>query len=154
MALNLTGFVAYSVFNIGLLWVPYIKVQPCPPTTASYPPSCSWLGCPSQPSLSLLFQEQFLYKYPNGVNPVDTNDVFFSLHAVILTLVVLVQCCLYEVRHQVQRALGSEAPRDSWGQGDSWGRGTWCHPRMRGLPVRKGKPLPMGQGLWRLREEL
>ncbi|XP_064438387.1 cystinosin isoform X2 [Mirounga angustirostris] len=25
VALNLTGFVAYSVFNIGLLWVPYIK---------------------------------------------------------------------------------------------------------------------------------
>lgn len=27
LALNLTGFVAYSVFNIGLLWVPYIQVQ-------------------------------------------------------------------------------------------------------------------------------
>ncbi|ELV11181.1 Cystinosin [Tupaia chinensis] len=25
VALNLTGFVAYSVFNIGLFWVPYIK---------------------------------------------------------------------------------------------------------------------------------
>lgn len=65
VALNLTGFVAYSVFNIGLLWVPYI-------------------------------QEQFLLQHPNGVNPVDTNDVFFSLHAVALTLVVLVQCFLYE----------------------------------------------------------
>nr|XP_012634771.1 cystinosin isoform X2 [Microcebus murinus] len=65
VALNLTGFVAYSVFNIGLLWVPYIK-------------------------------EQFLLKYPNGVNPVDSNDVFFSLHAVVLTLIVIVQCCLYE----------------------------------------------------------
>uniref|UniRef100_A0A8C6W9Q3 Cystinosin n=1 Tax=Nannospalax galili TaxID=1026970 RepID=A0A8C6W9Q3_NANGA len=65
LALNLTGFVAYSVFNIGLLWVPYI-------------------------------QEQFLLKYPNGVNPVDSNDVFFSLHAVALTLIVILQCCLYE----------------------------------------------------------
>ncbi|XP_040605043.1 cystinosin isoform X3 [Mesocricetus auratus] len=65
LALNLTGFVAYSVFNIGLLWVPYI-------------------------------QEQFLLKYPNGVNPVDINDVFFSLHAVALTLIVILQCCLYE----------------------------------------------------------
>lgn len=65
VALNLTGFVAYSVFNIGLFWVPYIK-------------------------------EQFLLKYPNGVNPVDSNDVFFSLHAVVLTLVIIVQCCLYE----------------------------------------------------------
>lgn len=42
-------------------------------------------------------QEQFLLKYPNGVNPVDSNDVFFSLHAVALTLVVIVQCLLYEV---------------------------------------------------------
>ncbi|XP_004716219.2 cystinosin [Echinops telfairi] len=65
VALNLMGFVAYSVFNIGLLWVPAIK-------------------------------EQFLLKYPNGVNPVDTNDVFFSLHAVVLTLVVILQCFLYE----------------------------------------------------------
>lgn len=28
----------------------------------------------------------------------ESNDVFFSLHAVALTLVVLVQCLLYEVR--------------------------------------------------------
>ncbi|XP_064127656.1 cystinosin isoform X2 [Loxodonta africana] len=65
VALNLLGFMAYSVFNVGLLWVPFIK-------------------------------EQFLHKYPNGVNPVDNNDVFFSLHAVVLTLVVILQCFLYE----------------------------------------------------------
>ncbi|KAK2507033.1 hypothetical protein MC885_014645 [Smutsia gigantea] len=69
VALNLTGFVAYSIFNIGLLWVPYIK-------------------------------EQFLLQYPNGVNPVDSNDVFFSLHAVTLTLVVIVQCFLYKCGSQ------------------------------------------------------
>ncbi|XP_058416030.1 cystinosin isoform X1 [Diceros bicornis minor] len=69
VSLNLTGFVAYSVFNIGLLWVPY-------------------------------FKEQFFLKYPNGVNPVDANDAFFSLHAVALTLVVLVQCFLYERGNQ------------------------------------------------------
>ncbi|KAB1265718.1 Cystinosin [Camelus dromedarius] len=69
VALNLMGFVAYSVFNIGLLWVPSIK-------------------------------EQFLLKYPNGVNPVESNDVFFSLHAVALTLVVTVQCFLYEVSRE------------------------------------------------------
>ncbi|KAI4533177.1 hypothetical protein MG293_016196 [Ovis ammon polii] len=69
VALNLMGFMAYSVFNIGLFWVPSIK-------------------------------EQFLLKYPNGVNPVDSNDVFFSLHAVALTLVVIVQCLLYERGNQ------------------------------------------------------
>ncbi|XP_057570728.1 cystinosin isoform X1 [Hippopotamus amphibius kiboko] len=69
VALNLMGFVAYSVFNIGLLWVPSIK-------------------------------EQFLLRYPNGVNPVESNDVFFSLHAVALTLVIIVQCFLYERGNQ------------------------------------------------------
>ncbi|KTG44054.1 hypothetical protein cypCar_00008011 [Cyprinus carpio] len=65
LALNLTGFIAYSVFNVGLFWVTYI-------------------------------QEEFLKKDPNGVIPVDANDVFFSLHAVLLTLVYVCQCAIYE----------------------------------------------------------
>ncbi|XP_066503848.1 cystinosin [Hoplias malabaricus] len=65
LALNLTGFIAYSVFNIGLFWIPYIH-------------------------------EQFLNKNPNGVNPVDANDVFFSLHALVLTLIYICQCVIYE----------------------------------------------------------
>ncbi|XP_067086660.1 cystinosin isoform X2 [Osmerus mordax] len=65
VALNLTGFIAYSVFNVGLFWVPYMK-------------------------------EEFVKAHPNGVNPVDSNDVFFSLHAVLLTLVYVVQCAIYE----------------------------------------------------------
>lgn len=65
LALNLTGFIAYSVFNVGLFWVTYI-------------------------------QEEFLKKDPNGVIPVDANDVFFSLHALLLTLVYICQCAIYE----------------------------------------------------------
>ncbi|XP_074492671.1 cystinosin [Sebastes fasciatus] len=65
LALNLTGFIAYSVFNIGLFWVPYIK-------------------------------EEFLTKNPNGLNPVSANDVFFSLHAVLLCLVYIGQAAVYE----------------------------------------------------------
>ncbi|KAM4698939.1 cystinosin [Discoglossus pictus] len=65
LALNLTGFISYSVFNVGLYWIPYVR-------------------------------EQFLQVYPNGVIPVDANDVFFSLHAVLLTVVVIIQCCIYE----------------------------------------------------------
>ncbi|XP_042298309.1 cystinosin [Sceloporus undulatus] len=65
IALNLTGFIAYSVFNVGLFWVRPVK-------------------------------EQFLQQYPNGVNPVDSNDVFFSLHAVAVTLVIILQCLIYE----------------------------------------------------------
>ncbi|KAM3619152.1 uncharacterized protein V6R79_003759 [Siganus canaliculatus] len=65
LALNVTGFIAYSVFNIGLFWVPYIK-------------------------------EEFLKKNPNGIDPVDANDVFFSIHALLLCLVYVVQAALYE----------------------------------------------------------
>ncbi|XP_053562072.1 cystinosin [Bombina bombina] len=65
LALNLTGFIAYSVFNVGLFWIPYTR-------------------------------EQFIQVHPNGVIPVDANDVFFSLHAVLLTVVVIIQCCIYE----------------------------------------------------------
>lgn len=96
VALNLMGFVAYSVFNIGLFWVPSIKVRPCSPPQPS--PSCPVVWPPLTPQLlPTPKQEQFLLKYPNGVNPVDINDVFFSLHAVALTLVIVVQCFLYEV---------------------------------------------------------
>lgn len=65
LALNLTGFVAYSVFNIGLFWIPYIK-------------------------------ELYLQKNPNGINPVSANDVFFSVHAVLLCLIYIIQAALYE----------------------------------------------------------
>ncbi|XP_029467202.1 cystinosin [Rhinatrema bivittatum] len=65
LALNLTGFIAYSVFNVGVFWIPYIR-------------------------------EQFLQVYPNGVIPVDANDVFFSLHGVLLVLITIIQCCIYE----------------------------------------------------------
>ncbi|KAK9412584.1 cystinosin [Crotalus adamanteus] len=69
IALNLTGFIAYSVFNIGLFWIIPVK-------------------------------EQFLHRYPNGVNPVASNDVFFSLHAVALTLFIIFQCIIYERESQ------------------------------------------------------
>lgn len=53
VALNLMGFMAYSVFNIGLFWVPSIKVQPClplQPHQAGRRPGCP--SCPSPPSFS------------------------------------------------------------------------------------------------------
>ncbi|KAM4595880.1 cystinosin-like isoform 1-T1 [Polymixia lowei] len=65
LALNLTGFISYSVFNIGLFWVTSVK-------------------------------EEFLKRNPDGVNPVNANDVFFSLHAVLLCLVYVCQATIYE----------------------------------------------------------
>ncbi|KAK5614512.1 hypothetical protein CRENBAI_020667 [Crenichthys baileyi] len=65
LALNLTGFLAYSVFNIGLFWILEIK-------------------------------EEFLQKNPNGINPVNANDVFFSLHALLFCVIYVSQAALYE----------------------------------------------------------
>ncbi|XP_041059844.1 cystinosin-like isoform X1 [Carcharodon carcharias] len=69
LALNLTGHIAYGMFNIGLFWIPYIE-------------------------------KQFLKCNPGGVNPVQGSDVFFSLHAVLLTMLTICQCCLYEKGEQ------------------------------------------------------
>lgn len=66
VAYNLTGFIAYGIYNIGLFWIPTIK-------------------------------HQYLEKHQDGVNPVQVNDVFFTLHAVLLTLIVVVQIFMYEV---------------------------------------------------------
>uniref|UniRef100_UPI00398F495F cystinosin-like n=1 Tax=Pristiophorus japonicus TaxID=55135 RepID=UPI00398F495F len=65
LALNLTGHIAYGMFNIGLFWIPYIKAE-------------------------------FVKCNPVGVNPVEASDVFFSIHAVLLTALTICQCCLYE----------------------------------------------------------
>ncbi|XP_077574122.1 cystinosin isoform X1 [Stigmatopora nigra] len=65
LALNLTGFLAYSVFNVGLFWVSSIK-------------------------------EEYLRRHPSGINPVKANDVFFSLHALLLCVVYVGQAAVYE----------------------------------------------------------
>lgn len=42
-------------------------------------------------------QEEFLQRNPKGINPVSANDVFFSLHAVLLCLVYVCQAAIYQV---------------------------------------------------------
>uniref|UniRef100_H2YA02 Cystinosin n=1 Tax=Ciona savignyi TaxID=51511 RepID=H2YA02_CIOSA len=63
---NITGFLAYGFYNIGLFWIPVVK-------------------------------DEYLVKYPDGVNPVQANDVFFTIHAVVLTAIIIIQCIIYEV---------------------------------------------------------
>ncbi|XP_074640765.1 cystinosin homolog isoform X4 [Tubulanus polymorphus] len=67
LAYNLTGFLAYGVYNVGMYWIP------------------------------LIFS-QYKLQHPHGVNPVQLNDVIFALHAVLLTLITIFQCFIYE-RH-------------------------------------------------------
>ncbi|KAJ2946902.1 hypothetical protein O0L34_g16241 [Tuta absoluta] len=41
-------------------------------------------------------QSEYFARHPRSVNPVQLNDVFFSLHAAFATVVTIVQCCIYE----------------------------------------------------------
>jgi len=51
-------------------------------------------------SLSLFFNQSirgvFLQEHPMGVIQVDPNDIFFVLHAIALTLIIITQCLIYE----------------------------------------------------------
>ncbi|XP_013178047.1 PREDICTED: cystinosin homolog isoform X1 [Papilio xuthus] len=45
-------------------------------------------------------QSEYLIRHPRSVNPVQLNDVFFSLHAAFATLITITQCCMYERESQ------------------------------------------------------
>ncbi|CAH1736060.1 unnamed protein product [Aphis gossypii] len=64
IALNLVGFILYSMFNVGL-WIPEIE-------------------------------KDYISRNPRGLNPVQLNDIFFSIHAVFATLITVIQCYCYE----------------------------------------------------------
>jgi len=65
LSLNVVGFGLYSLFNVGLYWIPSI-------------------------------QNEYFSRHPTGVNPVQLNDVIFSLHAVFACVVTIFQCFVYE----------------------------------------------------------
>lgn len=69
IALNLIGFVMYSIYNISLLF-------------------------------SRTVQEKYYDKYSYSRIPVEYNDLFFSVHAAILTLLTIFQCFIYERGNQ------------------------------------------------------
>ncbi|XP_063705282.1 cystinosin homolog isoform X2 [Culicoides brevitarsis] len=45
-------------------------------------------------------ENQYFERHPKGLNPVLLNDVFFSIHASIITLVTIGQCFIYERGNQ------------------------------------------------------
>ncbi|XKL68949.1 hypothetical protein PGB90_006718 [Kerria lacca] len=65
LALNIVGFVLYSVFNCGLYYIPYL-------------------------------QKEYLNRHPKSLSPVQFNDVFFSVHASLASVITIIQCTMYE----------------------------------------------------------
>ncbi|XP_045525167.1 cystinosin homolog isoform X2 [Pieris brassicae] len=45
-------------------------------------------------------QTEYFSRHPRGLNPVQLNDVFFSLHAVFATIITIIQCVIYEREDQ------------------------------------------------------
>ncbi|XP_076642493.1 lysosomal cystine transporter cystinosin isoform X2 [Halictus rubicundus] len=43
---------------------------------------------------------EYFSRYPRGLNPVQVNDIFFSLHAVFATVITIIQCFFYERGNQ------------------------------------------------------
>ncbi|PNF37153.1 Cystinosin-like protein [Cryptotermes secundus] len=41
-------------------------------------------------------EEEYMRRYPTGLNPVQVNDIVFSLHASVATLITIIQCFIYE----------------------------------------------------------
>lgn len=41
-------------------------------------------------------QDNYFEKHPQGVNPVQANDVFFTIHAVFACIITIIQCRLYQ----------------------------------------------------------
>jgi len=45
-------------------------------------------------------QDEYFELHPQGVNPVQGNDVFFTLHAVLACIVTIIQCFFYQRGNQ------------------------------------------------------
>ncbi|XP_065834509.1 cystinosin-like [Oscarella lobularis] len=65
LAYNITGFLSYGLFNIGMFWIPVVK-------------------------------HEYKERHPAGVNPVQLNDVVFTLHAIFIITFTIFQCLIYE----------------------------------------------------------
>jgi len=44
-----------------------------------------------------MIQLQYYEIHPMGVIPVQTNDVVFSVHATVFSILTAIQCIIYEV---------------------------------------------------------
>lgn len=49
---------------------------------------------------SKAIQDEYFTRHPRSLNPVQLNDVFFSLHAAFATLITIAQCFMYEREDQ------------------------------------------------------
>lgn len=44
-------------------------------------------------------EDEYFNRFPRGLNPVELNDVVFSIHASVITALTIAQCFFYEVNN-------------------------------------------------------
>ena len=86
LSFNLLGSTLYSAFNVGLFFCSAIEVRLA---RHCFPLNIEQIIFPQQ--------DEYLARYPRGLNPVLLNDVFFSVHALLAVLFTIWQCFIYEV---------------------------------------------------------
>ncbi|WAR23808.1 CTNS-like protein, partial [Mya arenaria] len=42
------------------------------------------------------FNDEYKHQHPRGINPVQLNDVIFTLHAIAVTIITIIQCLIYD----------------------------------------------------------
>lgn len=45
-------------------------------------------------------EQEYFNRFPHGLNPVQLNDVFFSMHAMFATSIIIIQCFIFERAEQ------------------------------------------------------
>jgi hypothetical protein len=86
LLLNVIGHSSYLVYNLGFYFSPTVQVNK---------------------NIFSFFYSVFFYSlkdeyfskpmHAGGINPVLLNDVFFSFHATIITILTIYQCSIYDV---------------------------------------------------------
>uniref|UniRef100_T1J5P1 Cystinosin n=1 Tax=Strigamia maritima TaxID=126957 RepID=T1J5P1_STRMM len=82
IALGFLGHLTYAIFNSGLYWIPALQVN-----LKGY--------------LSIFIICEYIALNPNGVIPVQLNDVIFSLHATCASFVWIIQAILFRNEDQL-----------------------------------------------------
>lgn len=104
ISLNVVGFLLYATFNIGLYYNEYIQVR------------SAWSSYDIDSRLDIVIiirfrfqQGEYYRRNPRGLNPVQLNDVFFSVHAFFATIFTIVQCSIYEVSSDTRCMFGADS---------------------------------------------
>lgn len=98
VALNIVGYLLYGVFNLGLHSIPSIQVIISNWIVIRTISNVSFeMKTKNVWPLQTIFQDEYFRRFPQGMNPVQMNDIVFAFLAAFATFLTIIQCFIYEV---------------------------------------------------------